>query len=66
MRLPAKDGEFLAPDPEHLMFGSRGFGKHGGDGFQHLVALGMKAGDFGLLCAFGAGYSIGGALLKML
>lgn len=26
----------------------------------------MKPGDFGLLCAFGAGYSIGGALLKML
>ncbi|QPC88768.1 beta-ketoacyl-ACP synthase III [Mesorhizobium sp. NBSH29] len=26
----------------------------------------MKAGDFGLLCAFGAGYSIGGALLKMM
>ena len=26
----------------------------------------MKAGDYGLLCAFGAGYSIGGALLKML
>jgi len=26
----------------------------------------MKAGDFGLLCAFGAGYSIGGALLRML
>lgn len=25
----------------------------------------MKPGDFGLLCAFGAGYSIGGALLKM-
>lgn len=25
----------------------------------------MKAGDFGLLCAFGAGYSIGGALLRM-
>ncbi|TIT61907.1 MAG: hypothetical protein E5W60_15890, partial [Mesorhizobium sp.] len=26
----------------------------------------MTAGDFGLICAFGAGYSIGGALLKML
>jgi beta-ketodecanoyl-[acyl-carrier-protein] synthase len=26
----------------------------------------MKAGDFGLLCAFGAGYSIGGALLRMM
>ena len=26
----------------------------------------MKAGDYGLVCAFGAGYSIGGALLKML
>ncbi|MEP9371850.1 beta-ketoacyl-ACP synthase III [Mesorhizobium sp. KR1-2] len=26
----------------------------------------MKAGDYGLLCAFGAGYSIGGALLKMM
>ncbi|RVC73372.1 hypothetical protein EN766_21035, partial [Mesorhizobium sp. M2A.F.Ca.ET.046.02.1.1] len=26
----------------------------------------MKAGDFGLICAFGAGYSIGGALLRML
>lgn len=26
----------------------------------------MKPGDYGLLCAFGAGYSIGGALLKML
>jgi beta-ketodecanoyl-[acyl-carrier-protein] synthase len=26
----------------------------------------MKAGDYGLLCAFGAGYSIGGALLRML
>ncbi|MGB3417410.1 MAG: beta-ketoacyl-ACP synthase III [Mesorhizobium sp.] len=26
----------------------------------------MKAGDYGLLCAFGAGYSIGGALLKVL
>ncbi|TIM63548.1 MAG: hypothetical protein E5Y60_24865, partial [Mesorhizobium sp.] len=24
------------------------------------------AGDYGLLCAFGAGYSIGGALLRML
>ncbi|TIP31360.1 MAG: hypothetical protein E5X77_44780, partial [Mesorhizobium sp.] len=24
------------------------------------------AGDFGLICAFGAGYSIGGALLRML
>lgn len=26
----------------------------------------LKAGDFGLLCAFGAGYSIGGALLRMM
>ncbi len=26
----------------------------------------MHAGDFGLLCAFGAGYSIGGALLRMM
>jgi beta-ketodecanoyl-[acyl-carrier-protein] synthase len=26
----------------------------------------MKAGDFGLLCAYGAGYSIGGALLRMM
>lgn len=26
----------------------------------------MAAGDWGLLCAFGAGYSIGGALLRML
>lgn len=26
----------------------------------------MKPGDFGLLCAFGAGYSIGSALLRML
>jgi beta-ketodecanoyl-[acyl-carrier-protein] synthase len=26
----------------------------------------MKQGDFGLLCAFGAGYSIGGALLRMM
>lgn len=26
----------------------------------------MKAGDYGLLCAFGAGYSIGGVLLRML
>ncbi|TIN14843.1 MAG: hypothetical protein E5Y59_11845, partial [Mesorhizobium sp.] len=26
----------------------------------------MNAGDYGLLCAFGAGYSIGGALLRML
>lgn len=26
----------------------------------------MKAGDFGLVCAFGAGYSIGGALLRMM
>lgn len=26
----------------------------------------MQAGDFGLLCAFGAGYSIGGALLRMM
>lgn len=26
----------------------------------------MKTGDFGLLCAFGAGYSIGGALLRMM
>ena len=26
----------------------------------------MKAGDFGLICAFGAGYSIGGALLRMM
>ncbi|WP_246727786.1 beta-ketoacyl-ACP synthase III [Chelativorans sp. Marseille-P2723] len=26
----------------------------------------MKAGELGLLCAFGAGYSIGGALLKMM
>jgi len=26
----------------------------------------MKAGEFGLLCAFGAGYSIGGALLRMM
>ncbi|TPL95655.1 beta-ketoacyl-ACP synthase III [Mesorhizobium sp. B2-3-12] len=26
----------------------------------------MKPGDFGLICAFGAGYSIGGALLRML
>ncbi len=26
----------------------------------------MDAGDYGLLCAFGAGYSIGGALLRML
>jgi len=24
----------------------------------------MKAGDYGLLCAFGAGYSIGSALLR--
>ena len=26
----------------------------------------MKSGDHGLLCAFGAGYSIGGALLRMM
>jgi len=26
----------------------------------------MKPGDFGLLCAFGAGYSIGGGLLRMM
>ena len=26
----------------------------------------MASGDFGLLCAFGAGYSIGGALLRMM
>lgn len=26
----------------------------------------MKAGDYGLVCAFGAGYSIGGALLRMM
>ncbi len=26
----------------------------------------MEPGDFGLLCAFGAGYSIGGALLRMM
>ncbi|WP_274426724.1 beta-ketoacyl-ACP synthase III [Chelativorans sp. YIM 93263] len=26
----------------------------------------MQSGDFGLLCAFGAGYSIGGALLRMM
>jgi beta-ketodecanoyl-[acyl-carrier-protein] synthase len=26
----------------------------------------MKAGDYGLLCAFGAGYSIGGGLLRMM
>lgn len=26
----------------------------------------MKAGEYGLLCAFGAGYSIGGALLRMM
>jgi beta-ketodecanoyl-[acyl-carrier-protein] synthase len=26
----------------------------------------MQAGEFGLLCAFGAGYSIGGALLRMM
>ena len=26
----------------------------------------MEAGDWGLLCAFGAGYSIGGALLRMI
>lgn len=26
----------------------------------------MQAGDWGLLCAFGAGYSIGGALLRMM
>jgi beta-ketodecanoyl-[acyl-carrier-protein] synthase len=26
----------------------------------------MKSGDYGLLCAFGAGYSIGGALLRMM
>jgi len=26
----------------------------------------MEAGDWGLLCAFGAGYSIGGALLRMM
>jgi beta-ketodecanoyl-[acyl-carrier-protein] synthase len=26
----------------------------------------MKAGDFGLLCTYGAGYSIGGALLRMM
>jgi beta-ketodecanoyl-[acyl-carrier-protein] synthase len=26
----------------------------------------MKPGDYGLLCAFGAGYSIGGALLRMM
>jgi len=26
----------------------------------------MKPGDFGLICAFGAGYSIGGALIRML
>lgn len=26
----------------------------------------MKSGDFGLICAFGAGYSIGGALLRKL
>lgn len=26
----------------------------------------MKKGDYGLLCAFGAGYSIGGALLRMM
>lgn len=26
----------------------------------------MKAGDFGLLCTYGAGYSLGGALLRMM
>src|SRR5690606_1887256 len=26
----------------------------------------MKAGDYGLLCTYGAGYSIGGALLRMM
>ena len=26
----------------------------------------MEAGDYGLICAFGAGYSIGGALLRMM
>ena len=26
----------------------------------------LKAGDYGLLCAFGAGYSIGGALMRMM
>lgn len=26
----------------------------------------MKSGDYGLLCAFGAGYSIGGALIRMM
>lgn len=26
----------------------------------------MKSGDYGLICAFGAGYSIGGALLRMM
>ena len=26
----------------------------------------MAAGDFGLICAFGAGYSIGGALVRMM
>jgi beta-ketodecanoyl-[acyl-carrier-protein] synthase len=26
----------------------------------------MKPGDYGLLCAFGAGYSIGGALMRMM
>ncbi len=26
----------------------------------------MKPGEYGLLCAFGAGYSIGGALLRMM
>ena len=26
----------------------------------------LKPGDYGLLCAFGAGYSIGGALMRMM
>ena len=26
----------------------------------------MQAGDYGLLCTYGAGYSIGGALLRMM
>ena len=26
----------------------------------------LKAGDHGLICAFGAGYSIGGALVRMM
>jgi beta-ketodecanoyl-[acyl-carrier-protein] synthase len=26
----------------------------------------MKPGDYGCICAFGAGYSIGGALLRMM